>query len=218
MRKCARRSDPVGTDLGGFVTELDRDAIVDTALELFVSQGYVATTLADIASASGVERDALAAAFPNNESFVFAVVDDMFAAVFDELGAAPRTGDLVQTLRGAHQAVLSRTIAGEGPVPLRRMQQMGIVAMTYPVVAQMISARRKKMLTNTLAQMRRVGQDDPEVKKAVTVWSAVVTATYAAGVDADIGAAPQADLIRTDRMGGRLDRTFTQVTGKGTTD
>ena len=81
------------------MTELDRDAIVDTALELFVRQGYAATTVADIASASGIEPDALAAAFPNNESFVFAVVDDMFTAVFDELGAAPRTGDLVQTLR-----------------------------------------------------------------------------------------------------------------------
>jgi AcrR family transcriptional regulator len=200
------------------VTELDRDAIVDTALELFVSQGYAATTLADVASASGVGPDALAAAFPSNESFIFAVVDEMLAAVFDELASAPPEGDLVQALRDAHQVVLSRTIAGEGPVPLRRMQQMGIVAMKYPVVAQMISARRKKMLTNTLAQLRGVGENDLEVRKAVTVWSAVVTATYAAGINDDVGATPEVDLIRTDRMGGRLDRTFTQVTGKGTTD
>ena len=46
--------------------------------------------------------------FPNNESFVFAVVDDMFAAVFNDLASAPPTGDLVQLLRDAHQAVLSR--------------------------------------------------------------------------------------------------------------
>ncbi len=95
---------------------------------------------------------------------------------------------------------------------------MGIVAMTHPVVAQMISARRKKMLATTLAQLRGVGEDDPAVKKAVTVWTAVVTATYAAGINDDIGATPQVDLIRTDRMSGRLDRTFTHVTGKGTSD
>jgi hypothetical protein len=98
------------------------------------------------------------------------------------------------------------------------MQQMGIVAMKYPVVAQMISARRKNLLTNTLAQLRGVGEDDLEVRKAVTVWSAVVTATYAAGINDEVGATPEVGLIRADRMGGRLDRTFTQVTGKGTTD
>ena len=129
--------------------------------------------------------------FPNNESFVFAVVDDMFAAVFNDLASAPPTGDLVQLLRDAHQAVLSRTIASDGPVPLYRMQQMGIVAMTHPVVAQMISARRKKMLATTLAQLRGVGEDDPAVKKAVTVWSAVVTAAYAAGINDDIGPPPR---------------------------
>ena len=51
------------------------------------------------------------------------------------------------------QALLRRTIAGDGPVPSYRMRQMGIVAMTYHVVAQMISERRKKMLTTTLAQL-----------------------------------------------------------------
>ncbi|MBB3604465.1 hypothetical protein FHT40_004143 [Mycolicibacterium sp. BK556] len=46
--------------------------------------------------------------------------------------------------------------------------------MTYPDVAQMILGRRKKMLTLTVAQLRGVGEDDPAVKKVVTVWSAVV--------------------------------------------
>ncbi|MBB3604466.1 AcrR family transcriptional regulator [Mycolicibacterium sp. BK556] len=93
------------------------------ALELVVSPGYAATTLADIGSASGVGPDALAAAFPTNESFVFAVVGDVFAAVSDGLASVPPTGDLVQLLRHMHQAVLSRTIASDGPLPLYRMQQ-----------------------------------------------------------------------------------------------
>ncbi|TDO17369.1 TetR family transcriptional regulator [Mycobacterium sp. BK086] len=200
------------------MTELDRDAIVDTALELFISGGYASTTLADIAAASGVDLDTLAAEFPDNDSFIVAVVDDMFAAVFEELATAAAAEDLVEALRDAHQIVLSRTVAGEGPVPLFRMQQMGIVAMKYPDVAQMISDRRKKMLPRALAEHRGVGVDDPEITRAVTVWSAVVTATYAAGINDKIDDTPQVDLIDTDRMGGRLDRTFTQVTGKGTTD
>jgi AcrR family transcriptional regulator len=187
---------------------------VDSALGLFISQGYNSTTLADIASASGVEPDRLAEAFPNNESFVFAVVDDMLAAVFEELAQTAQSGDLVQALRNAHQTVLSRTVAGEGPVSLHRMQLMGMVAMNYPVVAQMISSRRKKMLTLTLARQRGVHEDDPGIKRAVTVWSAVVTATYAAGITDDVAETPEADMHETNRMSDRLDRTFTQVTGK----
>jgi AcrR family transcriptional regulator len=196
------------------MTEFDRDAIVDSALGLFISQGYSSTTLADIASAGGVEPDRLAAAFPSNESFVFAVVDDMLAAVFEELAQTTQSGDLVQALRNAHQAVLSRTVAGEGPVSLHRMQLMGMVAMNYPPVAQMISSRRKKMLTLTLARQRGVHEGDSEIKRAVTVWSAVVTATYAAGITDDVAATPDADLHQTNRMSDRLNRTFTQVTGK----
>ena len=65
----------------------------------------------------------------------------MLAAVSDELAQTAQSGDLVAALREAHQRVLGRTIAGDGPVPLQRMQLMGVVAMTYPVVAQMASAR-----------------------------------------------------------------------------
>jgi len=198
------------------VTELDRDAIVDTALELFISRGYPSTTLADIASASAVDPDVLVEAFPNNEAFVLAVVDAMHAAVFEELAGMAGAEDLVQALRDAHQAVLSRTITDDGPVPLYRMQQMGFIAMTYPVVAQIISAHRKKKLACTLAELRGVGEDDPEIKRAVTVWSAVVTATYAAGINDNVMAIPQSDWIETDRMRSRLNRTFTQVTGKET--
>lgn len=200
------------------MTELDRGAIVDTALELFIGGGYASTTLADVAAAAGVERDVLAAEFPDNASFVFAVVDAMLAAVFDELAKPAQAEDLVHALREAHQAVLALTVAGEGPVPLSRMQQMGIVAMMYPTVSQMISDRRKRKLRLALAQHRGVDVDDPEITRAVTVWSAVVTATYAAGISDKVDEAPQLDLIETDRMSGRLDRTFTQVTGKGPAD
>ena len=196
------------------MTEFDRDAIVDNALELLINPGYNSTTVADIAAANGLEPDALAAAFPNTESFVFAVVDAMLAAVFEALAEADEADDLVEALRGAHQRVLNRIIAGEGPVPLTRMQRMGLIMMTYPVVAQKVSARRKRMLALGLAQQSGVRDDDPQIVRAVTLWSAVVAGTYAAGINDEVVASPQADLIETDRMRGRLGRTFTQVTGK----
>lgn len=186
------------------MTEIDRDAIVDTALELFVANGYSSTTLADIASAHGLAPAVIIAEFPDKESFIFAVVDAMFAAVFEELATVPPEQDLVEALRDAHQSAVGRIIAGEGPVPLLRMHRMGRVVATNPAVAQAVSAHRKRVLTQGLADQRGVAQDDPEIAKAVTVWSAIMASTHAAAVhDQD-----EPDPFATDLTTRRLDRTY----------
>jgi AcrR family transcriptional regulator len=186
------------------MTEVDRDAIVDTALELFVANGYGSTTLADIASVLGLAPGVIAAEFPDKESFILAVVDAMFAAVFEELAKAPQTEDLVEGLRAAHQSAVGRIIAGEGPVPLLRMHRMGRVIATNQAVAQAVSAHRKRVLAHGLADQRGVAQDDPQIAKAVTVWSAIMASTHAAAVhDQD-----EPDPFATDLTTRRLDRTY----------
>jgi AcrR family transcriptional regulator len=184
--------------------DVDRDAVVDTALELFVSRGYSPTTLADIASVHDLEVGLLAAEFPDKDVFIFAVADAMFAAVFEELAKTPQAEDLVEGLRIAHQNVVGRIIAGEGPVPLLRMHRMGRVIATNPSVAQAVSAHRKRMLAQGLAEYRGVGHDDPQIVKAVTVWSAIMASTHAAAIhDQD-----EPDPFATDLTTSRLDRTY----------
>ncbi len=184
--------------------ELDRDAVVDTALELFVSRGYSSTTLAEIASVHGLQAGVLAAEFPDKDEFIFAVVDTMFAAVFKELAKTPPEEDLVEGLRVAHQNVVGRIIAGEGPVPLLRMHRMGRVIATNSTVAQAVSVHRKRVLAQGLADHRGVGHDDRQIIKAVTVWSAIMASTHAAAVhDQD-----EPDPYATDLTTSRLDRTY----------
>ena len=186
------------------MTEVDRDAIVDTALELFVANGYSSTALADIASAHGLAVAVITAEFPDKESLILAVVDAMFAAVFEDLAKAPPEQDLVEGLRAAHQSAVGRIIAGEGPVPLLRMHRMGRVVATNPAVAQAVSVHRKRVLTQALADLRGVGHDDPKIAKAVTVWSAIMASTHAAAVhDQD-----EPDPFATDLTTRRLDRTY----------
>jgi AcrR family transcriptional regulator len=186
------------------MTEVDRDAIVDTALELFVANGYGSTTLADIASVRGLQPGEITAEFPDKQSFILAVVDAMFAAVFDELAKAPQTQDLVEGLLAAHQSAVGRIIAGEGPVPLLRMHRMGRVIATNPAVAQAVSVHRKRVLAHGLADLRGIAQDDPQIAKAVTVWSAIMASTHAAAVhDQD-----EPDPFATDLTTRRLDRTY----------
>jgi AcrR family transcriptional regulator len=186
------------------MTEVDRDAIVDTALELFVANGYGSTTLADIASVLGLQPGVITAEFPDKQSFILAVVDEMFAAVFDELAKASQTQDLVEGLLAAHQSAVGRIIAGEGPVPLLRMHRMGRVIATNPAVAQAVSVHRKRVLAHGLADLRGIAQDDPQIAKAVTVWSAIMASTHAAAVhDQD-----EPDPFATHLTTRRLDRTY----------
>jgi AcrR family transcriptional regulator len=186
------------------MTEVDRDAIVDAALALFVDRGYGATTLADIASATGLQPDVIVGEFPDKESFVFAVVDAMFGAVFEELAKAPQSQDLVEGLLAAHQSAVGRIIAGEGPVPLLRMHRLGRVIATNPAVAQAVSAHRKRVLAHGLADQRGLAQDDPQIAKAVTVWSAIMASTHAAAIhDHD-----EPDPFATDLTTRRLDRSY----------
>jgi len=200
------------------MTEVDRDAIVDAALELFVVRGFYPTTLDDIASATGLQPDTLAATFPDKESFVFAVVDDMFAATFDELAKTAQADDLVEALRAAHQSMVVRIIAGDGPVPLHRMQRMGRVIATNPAVAQAVSVRRKQVLTGGLADLRGVGLDDPQIRKAVTVWSAVMACTHAAAAHDEPDIPLEADRFATDNTTQRLNLTFNLVRGNASAD
>ena len=191
------------------MTEVDRAAVVDTALELFTSRGYNSTTLDDIAAANAVQADVVAAAFPNKEAFILVVVDEMFTAIFDELEKAPEAADLVEAIRAAHQSAVEKIIAGEGPVSLIQMHRMGRVIASNPSVAQAVSAHRKQVIGRGLADRRGVDPDDPQIKKAVTVWSAIMASTHAAAAhDND-----EPDSFATEFTSHRLNRTVQLIRG-----
>jgi AcrR family transcriptional regulator len=55
--------------------ERTREAIVDTAREMFVTQGYAATTMAEVAAAAGVSVETIYKAFGTKASLVHAIRD-----------------------------------------------------------------------------------------------------------------------------------------------
>jgi AcrR family transcriptional regulator len=194
--------------------EFDRGAVIDIALALFLSRGYGSTTLDDIAEASGVSVGTISQVFPTRESFVLCVVDDMLAAAIKYLAEGEQDEDLVDALSRAHKEVLGGIIAGTGAVPLRRMQQMGLLAMASPTLAAAISERRKQTLPLALADHYGMDPDDPLILRTVRVWSAVVSGTYAAGISDAADTEPDRDLNDTRRMTRRLDHSFKHITGR----
>ena len=64
-------------------------AIVATAHELFIRQGYDATTMDQVADAAVISRRTLFRYFPTKEDLVFSDEDGMLGVVLDALAAAP---------------------------------------------------------------------------------------------------------------------------------
>jgi AcrR family transcriptional regulator len=195
--------------------EFDRGTLIDAALKFFLSRGFGPTTLDDIAEAGGIPVETLGAAFPTKESVVLNVVDDMLAAVVRHLADGEQDEDLVDALSRAHKEMLGEIIAGTGAVPLERMQQMGLLAMASPAVAELSATRRKQTLTPALADHYGMKRDDPLITRTITVWSAVVAGTYAAGIGDFADVEPNADLRDTRRMTRRLNHAFEHITGRG---
>jgi AcrR family transcriptional regulator len=194
--------------------ELDRGAVIDTALALFLARGFSSTTFDDIAQASGISVEAIGLAFPTMKSFVLEVVDGMLADVVDHLADGEQDEDLVDALSRAHKEMLAGVIAGTGMVPLQRMQQIGLLTMAAPAVAAIASERRRETLTLALAKHYGMKFDDPLIVRTLAVWSAVVSGTYAAGVGDHADVEPDRDLNDTRRMTRRLDHAFRHITGR----
>ncbi|MBL7491846.1 TetR/AcrR family transcriptional regulator [Frankia sp. AgB1.9] len=82
---------PVATDAAGAVTtpargrQAKRDAIMRAAFEVFARQGYAATSLDDIASATPVSRQTVYNHFGDKETLFLAVVDERISANLEAL-------------------------------------------------------------------------------------------------------------------------------------
>jgi AcrR family transcriptional regulator len=78
-----------------------RDAISQTATELFARQGFERTTIADVAREAGVAKMTVTNYFALKEDLVF----DLRAEIVDRLAAAVRTRDTAQPGRSVLDAI-----------------------------------------------------------------------------------------------------------------
>jgi AcrR family transcriptional regulator len=68
--------------------EMTRKLLLDTGLDLFVSKGYAATTVDDIASAAGTTRVTFYAYFPSKVDLMKALVSERLNGALDRLPSA----------------------------------------------------------------------------------------------------------------------------------
>ncbi|MFD2678147.1 TetR/AcrR family transcriptional regulator [Camelimonas lactis] len=95
------------------VRQFDEDTMLEDALALFWSQGVAATSMVDLANATGVQRGSLYNAYGDREA-IFLRAYDRYAGRFLASARASLEGDDAgQMLRRFFEAVITSMFAGE---------------------------------------------------------------------------------------------------------
>lgn len=113
-------ADNGGSERNGHARVATRDVVL-AAVRLFTENGFEATTMDSVASASGVSRRSLFRRFGSKEDILFAEHDELFSTVLRYLEASP-DGDPLDTVRGAARLVFQGHVgAPEITVPRYRL-------------------------------------------------------------------------------------------------
>ncbi|MCD0452770.1 TetR family transcriptional regulator [Actinocorallia sp. API 0066] len=115
-----------------------RLALVDAALELFLSRGYEKTTIDEIVAAVPVSQRTFFRYFATKEDVILGFVADFDDRTVAAVRARPRAEDPARALLGAFRQVLREAELGDA-VEVERMRRLRQVLETNPalVAAQM---------------------------------------------------------------------------------
>lgn len=123
----------------------DREAVLRAAIELFIAQGYDATSISDLAGSLGVTKSAVYHHFSSKESLLGAALDEALAGLDAAVEQAARAGDE----RSAHDRLRDTIVAA-----------VRILAAHRPAVTLLLRVRGNSELeVAALARRRRIDDD-----------------------------------------------------------
>jgi AcrR family transcriptional regulator len=193
--------------------EAGREA-VDVALALLAERGFDATSMAQIAAATGIPADEVEHAIGTKDEIVLTVAEEMLGSVVKALSEIDAQTPLVEALMTAHSSLLADIINETGPVSLERMRRMGKAITSSPDLQKKVGAQRVEMLTTVLADRFEAPPSDTRVQQGLKLWSAVLAATYLDVLDKHGRFDPDVDEESPDYLRNRLNRAFRIVTGR----
>ena len=188
---------------------------VDVALALLADQGFDATSMAQIAEATGIPVDDVVSTLGSKETIILKIAEDMLGSVVKALADIDPQTPLVDALMSAHSTVVADIVADTGPVKLERMRRMGKAITSSRDLQAKVAAQRVEMLTGVLADRFGTSATDQRVQSGLKLWSAVLAATYLDVLDRHGRFDPLVDDESPDYLRDRLNRAFRIVTGRG---
>jgi AcrR family transcriptional regulator len=180
-----------------------REAIAQTAAELFTRHGFDAVTVDDIARAVDVSRQTVFNYFPSKEQMLFDRDAEIAAALVAAVRDRPDGVSLVGAFRAHTRAFWTRldTVLQTGPLP----QGFWEIVEGSPALrdyAESTFARHARMVALQLALERHLAQDDPVCQAQARALCGVNVAILTCGL---------ARLIRSDNARGVVSDMLVQA-------
>jgi AcrR family transcriptional regulator len=190
-----------------------RERLIDAALKLFERQGYDATTTAQIAAKARLSDADFTKYFPSTEAIIMAIAEDMAretaaALAGIEKGIAPE-----RALLSAGVAALNTVVEGRSELPLDRLLAMARVVSATRNLHRRVSAARKRVITQALADWMGVDSTDRRLQRALTMWSAVTASAYVAASEMPEHYESQRDGGLRAEMIANLSQSYGDVMG-----
>lgn len=192
--------------------EATRARLIDAATDLVEKQGYVNTTVEQIANAVDVSPRTVAHYFPSKDRLLLSLVDRYAEAAGVELANVADDVPPLRALLECNLLLLERLSAQRPPTGARRIATLLRTIHVSPPLQQLASTVRTPSMIAEVARRLGTTPADRRVELTLAVWGAVVGTAWS-GVS-DLYAAGEVDTAGLPALlQQRLIAEFDQLVG-----
>jgi AcrR family transcriptional regulator/catechol 2,3-dioxygenase-like lactoylglutathione lyase family enzyme len=152
-----------------------RETLAEAACELFLEQGFEATSIADITSRAGVSRSSFFNYFGSKSDILWASLDERIAALEDRL-AGDEARDAAADVRAGIAAIAEGFAPDSLALGFRNATAMGLEA----ELEREASVRRARIARIVAERLRRGGAERIDAEVAAAAWAGAVLASLEA--------------------------------------
>ncbi|GAA3904740.1 TetR family transcriptional regulator [Microbacterium invictum] len=192
MSTAVPRSAAAGAARAGRPRATSRDTLAEAACELFLEQGFDATSIADIATRAGVSRSSFFNYFASKSDILWAALDERIDAFTTRLEADDAEADAAAAVRAALVEL------GEGFAPdslALALANAGAMGLEEELERER-ALRRSRIAAVIAARLRAAGADPVRADVAAAAHAGAVLSAIEAWAHAGAGRVPLAQTLR----------------------
>lgn len=168
-----------------------REVLAEAACELFLEQGYGATSVSDITRRAGVSRSSFFNYFPAKADVLWGGFDERIATLAADLAYQDASGDINAQLRAAVLTLVGNFAPDSLALALTNAHQMQL----DDELEREASVRQSRIARLLADRMRRAGIDDLRAAVVGSAYAGAVIAAVEEWARQGAGRTPLADVV-----------------------